>query len=85
MIAFTDSRPNPAAPSIFGNKLGGIYRLRVTFALAAGGSAGAVEAASLLWENAELDEVHRMLRWAFDGIRRGVFGVDARFCCIRAN
>jgi hypothetical protein len=75
------------APTIFVNKISGIYRLsptitKVTFALSRG-PAGAVEASSSLWETAELDEAHAGR--AFDEIRCGIIGMDEGLRIIRAH
>jgi hypothetical protein len=77
----------PAAPTIFVNKISGIFRLnptitKVTFALSRG-PAVAVEASSSLWETAELDDAHA--GWAFDEIRCGIIGMDEGLRIIRAN
>jgi hypothetical protein len=39
----------------------------------------------LIWESAELDEAHRLLRWAFDQMRRGRIEAVSGRPSIRAN
>ena len=81
MIEFNTYRGNPGAPTIFVNKVGGIYCLdtdlvKCTFALeapCAGGTLECVETVSLLWPSAAWHESHDVLRWAIDEIRRGTF------------
>jgi hypothetical protein len=88
MIEFNECRPNPGAPTLFVNRIGGIYRvsksiMKVTFVLTTAGKE-TVEAASLLWEDAELYEANSTMRWALEECRRGTFSVeDLRF--IRAH
>jgi hypothetical protein len=89
MIEFNSYTPNPGAPTIFCNRIGGLYRLsptitKLTFALT-NGPASTVEVASLIWEASELDEAHRLLRWAFDEVRRGGLKVDRGIPAFRAN
>jgi hypothetical protein len=89
MIEFNSYLPNLGAPTIFVNKIGALYRLspsitKLSFALS-NGHASAVEVASLIWESAELDEAHRLLRWAFDVMRHGRLEVAGGLPHIRMN
>jgi hypothetical protein len=87
MIEFNTYLPNPRAPTIFVNKIGGLHRLSTTITkLSLALSCGrAVVVASLIWESAELDEAHRLLRWAFDKMRRGRIEAVSGRPSIRAN
>jgi hypothetical protein len=81
MIELNEYRPNPGAPQILVNKVGGIYRvsaniLKVTFVLATPTLTGApetIERVSLLWEEPDVHEANEQFTWAFREIRRGTF------------
>jgi len=81
MIEFSEYRRNPLAPTFFVNRPAAIYRvnpniIKVTFALATPGPAGAVdtsEIVSLVWENRDWHDAGDLFRWAYTEIRRGTF------------
>lgn len=87
MIEFNAYRRNPLAPTVFVNKIGGIYRInphivKVTMCQLTSseqsGDINLTEACSLLWENAEWDDAFDGFRWAHGEIRKGVFVDDGR-------
>lgn len=81
MIEFTEYRPNPAAPTVYVNKVGGIYRvdrtlIKVTFISGTPGPGGShlyVESASLLWEPNRWMEAGDCFRWAISEFAKGTF------------
>jgi hypothetical protein len=84
MIEFSNCRRNPAASTLFVNKIAGIYRvspstLKVIYALATG-PADVSEVGSLLWQDGDLDESRRTLN-----CRHGTFGLDEGLRRIWAN
>jgi hypothetical protein len=88
MIEFIDYRRNPAAPTLFVNRIGGIYRLsqsikKITFVLST--TSETVETASLLWEDGDLYEANSNLRWTLEELRRGTFRIEDGVRCIRAH
>jgi hypothetical protein len=85
MIEFTEYRPNPCAPTIFVNKLVGIYRvkpniMKATYALSAPRIAGiveAVETVSLLWDVHDMIAAHDCLDWSLKEWQRGTFEITS--------
>ena len=81
MIEFVEYRPNPAAPLIYVNKIGGIYRMDRTLIKACfvnaspgpGGTVQYVEAVNLLWEPNRWAEANEQFKWAVDEFMKGTF------------
>jgi len=89
MIEFSNYRRNPAVPTLFVNKIAGIYRvspgiLKVTYAFAIG-PADVSEVGSLLWQDGDLDEAHRTLNGVSEDIRHAMSGLDEGLRRIWAN
>jgi hypothetical protein len=91
VIEFSEYLRNPCAPTIFVNKLTGIYRVsqniwKATYALSAdSGTADAVETASFLWELHDMLRAHDQINWALKEMQRGTLRIDEGGRRIRAN
>jgi hypothetical protein len=87
MIEFTEYRRNAGAPTLFVNRIRGIYRLsqalmKVTFVLATGNEA--VKTVSLLWEHRDLYEADDNMRFVLNEIRQGTLRFEDGVRRIRA-
>ena len=79
MIELTAYTPNPLAPTLFVNKIGGVYRrpggiIQVTFASeysGVGGLTQTVQAASLLWPEHDWHEAGQQFKWIYEQIAAG--------------